>query len=745
MKKLLLSLAIFLVYYSGKAAERFEANIYGDSVVNLKSISVTAAKQTSEVEITSASTSINRTDIERQRILTAREASALVPNLHIPDYGSRITSTIYVRGMGARIDQPVMGMVVDNVPIINKDSYDFDIADIERIQVLRGPQSTLYGRNTMGGVISISTLSPLSYQGCRLLAEYGNENSVKASLSHYNRPSRQFGIGGNVYVSHTDGFFTNNHNGEKADKETDYRGMLKAAWKPSDRIIVENMASIGIVRQGGYAYEFIDTHEINYNDTCFYRRTSVLDAMTVKYQKGNYQLTSVTSYQMLDDNMTLDQDFLPMSYFTLTQKKREHAVTQDFIAKSTAINGRLRWLSGVFGFYRKIKMDAPVTFLDYGIDQLITSKWNAMNDNYPCQWDSDTFILGSGFMMPSYGAAAYGEVSMDFNSLTLVGGVRVDHEGVKLDYNSDCSTSYSIMHRLPDGSLEHFRTDPVEIHNRGSLKRSFTEVLPKIAAYYKLGNTTVVRLTVAKGYKAGGFNTNMFSDVLQQQLMNMMGVGHVYDTDEVIGYEPEKSWNYEIGANYTSADGTLSAEASAFYIDCRNQQITVFPDGDVTGRIMTNAGKSRSAGVELAATWYPTTRLQLSASYGYTNAKFVKFDNGKENYKGKYVPYAPQNTIFASANYTFPISSELLRFVSLNVSTVGTGKIYWNEENDVCQPIYFKLNASARFAFNKFSIDLWGKNLTSTNYDTFYFVSIKHGFVQRGKPLQCGVTLRVTI
>ena len=94
MKKLLLSIAIFLVYYSGKAAERFEANIYGDSVVNLKSISVTAAKQTSEVEITSASTSINRTDIERQRILTAREASALVPNLHIPDYGSRITSAI---------------------------------------------------------------------------------------------------------------------------------------------------------------------------------------------------------------------------------------------------------------------------------------------------------------------------------------------------------------------------------------------------------------------------------------------------------------------------------------------------------------------------------------------------------------------------------------------------------------------------------------------------------------------------
>ncbi len=101
-----------------------------------------------------------REEAERQRIATLRDLSALVPNLHVPDYGSRMTSSVYVRGLGARIDQPVLGLLVDDIPVMNKDAYDFDVTDILGIEVLRGPQSTLYGRNTMGGVMRIRTRSP---------------------------------------------------------------------------------------------------------------------------------------------------------------------------------------------------------------------------------------------------------------------------------------------------------------------------------------------------------------------------------------------------------------------------------------------------------------------------------------------------------------------------------------------------------------------------------------------------------
>ena len=95
-----------------------------------------------------------------------------------------MTSTIYVRGMGARIDQPVVGFNVDNVPFLNKDGYDFDIEDIDRIEVLRGPQSTLYGRNTMGGLVNVYTLSPMKYQGLRSMLEYGTLSLIHIYIRH---------------------------------------------------------------------------------------------------------------------------------------------------------------------------------------------------------------------------------------------------------------------------------------------------------------------------------------------------------------------------------------------------------------------------------------------------------------------------------------------------------------------------------------------------------------------------------
>ena len=249
--------------------------------LRLSEVNVTAIKSTSVHSAESSSTStITRSDVERLGIAAVRDASIVAPNFYIPDYGSRMTSTIYVRGIGARIDQPVVGMNVDNISIINKDNYDFDIPDIESIEIVRGPQSTLYGRNTMGGIINIRTLSPLSYQGTRLLAEYGSRNTLKAALSHYNKPGERFGIGVSALYRHSDGFFTNEYNGKQCDGENYGRAAVKLQWRPTESWHVENSASATIVRQGGYAYEFAETHTIAYNDTCFYNRTTVMDGLT---------------------------------------------------------------------------------------------------------------------------------------------------------------------------------------------------------------------------------------------------------------------------------------------------------------------------------------------------------------------------------------------------------------------------------------------------------------------------------
>ena len=168
-------------------------------------------------------------------------------------------------------------------------------------------------------------------------------------------------------------------------------------------------------------------------------------------------------------------------------------------------------------------------------------------------------------------------------------------------------------------------------------------------------------------------------------------------------------------------------------------------EGDVTGRVMANAGKTRSAGAEISVRYTPVERLDISLGYGYTNAKFVEFNNGKQDYSGNFIPYAPQNTIFATANYALKTNATAMPYIAFGARVHGAGKIYWNEENSASQNFYARLDANVRFSFKRFSIDFWAKNITRTQYRTFYFVSIQHEFYQRGKPSTFGATLKISI
>ena len=113
----------------------------------------------------SSSTSLSQNEMRNNSVTSVKALSGLVPNLFIPDYGSKLTTSVYVRGIGSRINTPAVGLYVDNIPFIDKSAFDFNYSDIERIDVMRGPQGTLYGRNTMGGLIRVFTKSPFTYQG----------------------------------------------------------------------------------------------------------------------------------------------------------------------------------------------------------------------------------------------------------------------------------------------------------------------------------------------------------------------------------------------------------------------------------------------------------------------------------------------------------------------------------------------------------------------------------------------------
>ncbi|MCM1110113.1 MAG: TonB-dependent receptor [Clostridium sp.] len=726
--------------FAADAAGSAEAS----DTLQLGEVSVTAIKQSRFLGNQAvAYTTVSAEEIRRQNIVNMKDVSEIAPNFYIPAYGSRMTSSIYVRGIGARIDQPVVGLNVDNVPFLNKDNYDFDLTDIARIEILRGPQSTLYGRNTMGGLVNIYTLSPFVYQGGRVMAEGGNGPMMRMSVGYYHRFSARLAMSWNANFNYVGGYYRNEFaNGEDVGMEKNFAARWKICARPSETVTIENIAAFGVARQGGYPYAYKLSGEINYNDTCFYRRNSFSDGLTVNWDPGSFSLSSITSLQTIDDNMTLDQDFLPLDYFTLTQKRREWAVTQDFVGKGSA--GIYSWLGGLFGFYRHTSMDAPVTFKGHGIKTLIEDKRNEQNPDYPVRWRDPEFVLGSHFTYPVAGAAVYHRSSLRLGAFTLDAGFRLDYEHAALDYRSTCSTAYDVLHTSSDGAEEVYRHQDIDIDDRGHLSHDYLQFLPKFSATWHIRGMRESNLyaSVAKGYKSGGFNTQMFSDVLQQRLMRELGLGMNYDIDDIVGYKPEKSWNYEVGAHVECGGGKVVTDLALFYIDCRDQQLTMFPDGTTTGRITTNAGKTRSIGGELSTTFRPSDHWTFRASYGFTDARFVRFYNGKDDFAGKRVPYAPRHTLFAGLTYGSNLRCWIDR-IEATASIRGVGSIYWDEENTSRQGFYATGAVNVTLSHRDMSLSLWCENLTNTRYDVFSFKSIGNEFVQRGLPRRYGVTLRV--
>lgn len=732
-----------------------------DTLIAVDRVQITAIKQGSQLrrEAVAASVLSGHT-LEMQGVSAVKDVMTDIPNLFMPDYGSRTTSSIYVRGMGTRIDQPVVGMTVDNVALADKNLYDTELPDIERIEFLRGPQATLYGRNTMGGIINVYTLSPLTYQGLRLRADYGSRNSFRVAASTYNRLREKFGFSVSAQYAHCDGFWRNTYDNSLCDKENSGNFRTKFQYREG-ALSIDNTLAFSMVEQGGYPYQYIGSPnpskhreelvgKICYNEPCSYERLAVNDGLSIRYDFGKFSLASITSYQYMNDKMHIDNDFLPEYYFTLEQRKQQHHIAEDFVLRSKE-EGKYRWLVGVYGFFKREKMQAPVTFGATGVDRLILDNINA-NSGYDGEYrwgdaegnGADEMLLDSRFLTHNSGVAAYHRSELHLGRWRLALGLRLDYELVQMQYNTAANTAYTVF--PPDPSLQP-TTIPLNLSDSDVLSRGFLEFLPSFSVSADLDEAgrNMLYLSASKGYKAGGFNTQMFSEVLQRRLQNEMGLHREMDIEKLCAYNPEHSYNVELGGHFATRNGVFTADAALFYIECLDQQLTIFPDENSTGRMMTNAGRTRSFGAEISATARLAKTLVLKGSYGYTNAKFREFVSGGKNYAGNYIPYAPKNSLSLRLMQTVPFTSRWIDRMILGIGVTGAGRIYWNEANDVSQPFYALLDASVRFEGKRWAVDLWCKNATNTKYDVFYFESMGNRFLQRGRPMAGGVRVMVNI
>ena len=722
-----------------------------DTVVNIETVTISASIKNAGETHEAAFSTLNMKEIESLGINSAKDVSVSVPNFYQPKYGSRITSSIYIRGFGSRIDQPAMGLVIDNVPIMNKNAFDFDFLDIRRIDVLRGPQGTLYGRNSNGGVMDILTLSPLVWQGTKISIGFDSEPAYYAQVSHYGtNADKRLGYSVSANFSHHDGFFTNTYNDKKCDAGNSVSLRSKIDWN-SGRWNIENTISGNVVDEGGYAYRQFDAEQnhlnpVRYNDSCHYSRTSVIDGLVARYSGADVDFASVTSYQFLHDKMLLDNDFTAESYFTLKQEQHEHAVTQEFILKRRDKSKSWQWNAGLFAFVKFLKTDSPVTFKRDGIENLILKNANAgIRTVFPengIEISNDSFPIDCNLDIPTVGVAVFHESKWRRGNWLLTAGLRVDFEHASMTYGENCDIRYRF-----DLTMNNFRN----LHSdfAGKETTSSLVALPKLSAQYSFGNSSVYA-TFANGHKAGGFNTQIFSDIMQSVLMNQMirdiGMTPKSSREESARdtkYAPETNYNFEIGFRYS--DHSFSSATTVFLIEGVNQQITVMPEGSGIGRMMSNAGRTRSVGVE-NSTRYNVGNWLFALDAGFTDARFRDYQyNDTTNYSGKHVPYAPTATCAVSAKYTWNIQRKWADNISFTVQNQAIGKIYWNESNSLSQPLYSLLSANIGYQKEHFSIQLFARNITNTHYNTFYFKSISREFYSDGTPIMIGINGKITI
>ena len=802
MKKLILFflLTLHVVYGFSITINPVEDDEKGKDTIrtlNLDEFVITSSvKETNSLKrLPSALSILSPKTLQSRQVQSLTDISAIVPNFFIPNYGSKVSTPIYIRGVGARSGSQTVSLYVDNVPYFNPSSFDFEFQDIQRIEVLRGTQGTLYGRNAIGGIVNVYTLSPLTYQGSSVSLGGGNYGQLEARMSHYSKFNDKFGTSLAAYYKKSDGYFTHYSTGKKIDDLESAGGRLKFELEANDSFTANIFSVFDYVSQGAFPYIHADSTAANFNEMSSYKRKLFSQGLSLKYQGEGFVVNSNTGYQYLNDDMHMDQDYSPLSVFSIQQEQNQHSVSQEITFKSDK-KDRYNWVIGAFGFYDYRKVNTPVAIKEDGVgmlqdqlDGVIGGVMPPMPPGMPApsiKYANNRIDLPGTYRKPSKGVALFEQSSMNnlfgAKGLSLTFGLRADYEHTAIDYYTETNgVTIDITPPARPGTTPQIISINADTVMQGTFSKDFWKILPKIALQYDLNDDAFVYASVSKGYKTGGYNEQSFSKISQEMMKEtlmtkVMGgmpggkpsgqmptppsnkevsaeTPKKLTLEEQLSFDPEISWNYEIGGRFSLLNKKMNATFSLFAIDVNNIQLIHLTDG---GRTVSNGGKSTSRGAEISLAYAPSRSFSFFTEYGFVDAKFKDYattDNkgNKVDYAGNKIPFAPRHTISISGSYRHSFNgNSLIDQISANIQYTGAGKIYWTESNDANQSFYGLTNANITLEKGNVGLELWAKNIFDNTYNAFYFnaadISGKvNPYVQHGTPTTFGAKLRYTI
>ena len=519
----------------------------------LETITVTADKRQEDVQqITTCVTVLSDVEIEDAHIESTRDLLRYVPNLSTTFIGSRdYFSTIKVRGISnSSFGDPAVALYIDDVPYADTYAFESVLFDIERIEVLKGPQGTLYGKNTEGGAINIITKAPGNSFEARAGIEAGNYNKRQAS-GLINAPLIEnklfFRLSG--LFSTRDGYIKNLYNDEDVDNQDSVSANAGLYFTPTDNLSFDlKIRAHEFDDDGGYpiasmqkdkymaatGLTSLDDFQISYN---FIGKSSAKNNATslrVNYELDQFDLVSVTTYRGLDNEGTLDGDFSPLELYVGFNCVESDSISEELRIKSKDTKKSFKWLLGVY-YSNEDKeyetgYDMDQTYADYLGVPLYTKEIHAS-------------------VIEAEDMAVFGQSTLRFfdDALGLTAGLRYENSERTLDHQH---TFGGAQVSAPISGLEF----------------SNSELLPKVALDYRVNHNIMTYASFTRGYKAGGF-------------------AYAVDDPTLAGFDPEISNAFEIGLKTKFPEYGLRVNVVGFYTDVDDYQdlvqydlVTSIPD-----------------------------------------------------------------------------------------------------------------------------------------------------------------------
>ncbi|MCR8559786.1 TonB-dependent receptor [Mucilaginibacter sp. BJC16-A38] len=676
-----------------------------DANNQLDEVVVTAQKREEAVQQVPISIStLSAKQVQAYGLQNLKEITAIVPNLYSAGPGDNRNVT-GIRGIATTSYDPAVVTYVDGVNQFSLDTYIPQLFDVERIEVLRGPQGTLYGRNALGGVINVITKQPSNQTSGFAEIEFGNYGEQRYSLGLRTALIKNklfLGVAG-VY-SGFDGFYTNTYNNTKFDKQHFFLGNYYLKFLASDKLTlnlnVKNYANRnnGPFQLAGSPQEALSNpFKVDQNAT-----TKMIDnifnaSLSANYSGSNFNFTSVSSYQENYRYYTtpIDGDFSADDAVTLINNygnkwNNVKVGTQEFRFSSPASSqSPLKWTAGLYGFYRHSPTKTG-THLGDGTNL--------------------TFINTN--IENNYGAAAYGQAVYTITpKWDITAGIRYDFEHKKEEVKGETQ---------PDGQ------DAAVTQADTSSKANFRAFTPKLAVAYHLTDKNNLFATYSRGFRAGGIS-QLGADPSQPPLY---------------AYKPEYSDNYEVGSKNSFFNKKLTVNISAFYTAVNNAQVpTLVLPGPIT--ITKNAGKLKSKGIEAEIAATLLKGFDVAYNFGYTHARYTDLlvaSNGDAlNLKGNHQVYTPDVTSMLALQYAYALVG------SPDVQLIARGEWkylgnqYFDLANQIEQKAYNLFNARIGVSTKHFDVFLWGKNLAEKKYIDYAY---DFGASHLGNPRTYGISLR---